>query len=169
MVEAWLRMKREARMRGVRTDAVLESTVAACGVCGVWRGRGEGCAPRCESTLCPGGREPTAEGVGKARQTQDGVSGEVLQARRTAECFGEWEYLMERDGARVWIPHVRMTATREQRQRLHEAQQHRRQAHSLRDALRLDLVAVTKALLGKCRRPLQARPANRRQSGGWLT
>ena len=135
MVEAWLRMKREARMRGVRTEAVLESTVAACGVCGVWRGRGEGCAPRCESTLCPGGREPTEEGVGKARKIQDGVSGEVLQARRTAECFGDWEYLMERDGVRVWIPHVRMEATREQRQRLLEAQQHRRQAHSLRDAL----------------------------------
>ena len=66
MVEAWLRMKREARMRGVRTEAALESTVAACGVCGVWRGRGEGCAPRCESTLCPGGREPTEEGVGNA-------------------------------------------------------------------------------------------------------
>ena len=135
MVEAWLRMKREARIRGVRTDAALESTVAACGVCGVWRGRGEGCAPCCESTLCPGGREPTEEGVGNACATQDGVSGEVLQARRTAECLGEWEYLMERDGARVWIPHVRMAATRAQRQRLHEAQQHRRQAHSLRDAL----------------------------------
>ena len=43
--------------------------------------------------------------------------------------------LIERDGARAWVAHTQMATTSEQRQHLLEAQQNRRQAHSLRDSL----------------------------------
>ena len=63
------------------------------------------------------------------------VTADVLSARRTAECFGGWEYLVERGRVREWVRHTHMARTAEQQAKLAEARRDRRQAHSLRDLL----------------------------------
>jgi hypothetical protein len=67
----------------------------------------------------------------------EGSNSEVLRARRTAGCFGGWEYLVERAGSRVWVAHTRMVALGMDGGQLKEAQQQRPQAHSLRALLEM--------------------------------
>ena len=59
----------------------------------------------------------------------------MLRARRTADCFGGWEYLVEREGSRVWVAHTQMVACGMGEGQLEEAQRQNPQAHSLRALL----------------------------------
>ena len=59
----------------------------------------------------------------------------MLRARRTADCFGGWEYLVEREGSRVWVAHTQMVARGMGEGQLEEARRQNPQAHSLRALL----------------------------------
>ena len=134
MVEAWLLAKRRAGMRGVRTDALLPTELSCCALCDGWRGRAPGSGPTCRLGMCPA--EDGGEGVGVGGDGSEADSdSEVLRARRTADCFGGWEYLVKRGGSRAWVAHTRMVARGMRTRQLEEAQQQRPQAHSLRALL----------------------------------
>ena len=158
MVEAWLLAKRRAGMRGVQTDALLSVELMCCSQCRGWRGRVPGSGPACMACAGPAAAEGGVAagagigGGGNSRNT-DGERGEgagggeedggddvgcaerVLRARRTAGCFGGWEYLLERGSSRVWVAHTRMVADGVGVGQLEEAQRHRSQAHSMRALL----------------------------------
>ena len=135
MVEAWLLMKIRARLRGVPSDAMVHTSLSNCGACSGWRQRTPGSAPSCLSTLCPGSMPARADATHVPCDKTP--AGQVFSARRTAACFGGWEYLVDggKDQHRKWIPHSEMPTTTEHQARLRTAQQDRRQSHSLRDLL----------------------------------
>ena len=141
MVEAWLLAKRRAGMRGVQTDALLPTELSCCSLCMGWRGRAPGSGPACASGMCPtedcNDVEAGVDVAGGEGSNSESSGGDVLRARRTAACFGGWEYLVERAGSRVWVAHTRMAALGVDGGQLEEAQQQRPQAHSLRALLEM--------------------------------
>ena len=147
MVEAWLLMRLRAGLRGARSRALLEQGLQTCGVCGGWRGRQKGIGPVCSTGWCTG--EPTRSTV-EELGTSDTcmMEGEILCARRTAKCFGGWEYLMTRTDGHRWVPHTRMPTGAARRASMLEAQT-RRMPHSLRDAMEMESGARDTGSLGR--------------------
>mmetsp|Transcript_9113 Transcript_9113/g.21579 ORF Transcript_9113/g.21579 Transcript_9113/m.21579 type:complete len:184 (+) Transcript_9113:396-947(+) len=98
-------------------------------------------AATCASGMCPAEDcndvEAGVDVAGGEGSNSESSGGDVLRARRTAACFGGWEYLVERAGSRVWVAHTRMAALGVDGGQLEEAQQQRPQAHSLRALLEM--------------------------------
>jgi hypothetical protein len=118
---------------------MLHISLGKCGVCDGWRGRAHGTGPSCTATWCPGSMTKETARANKPACNSKGETEAimVIKARRTAECFGGWEYLVGNttQQGRKWLPHTAMPTTRSQRLLLRAAQQQGREPHSLRDFL----------------------------------
>jgi hypothetical protein len=71
-------------------------------------------------------------------------------ARRTADCFGGWEYLVREnthDSHGVWTHHIDMPT--KCRPSMKHAREHRRQSHSLRDMLETQYGSVVRGSVGR--------------------
>ena len=78
--------------------------------------------------------------------------GNISRSRRTASCFGGWEYLVKGrpDQHGVWIHHIDMlTTTTEHQAQLKTAQTEHRQSHSLRDLLATQYGNVMRSSVGR--------------------
>ena len=182
MVEAWLLMKLRAQMRGVRSGAMVHTSLGDCGACNGWRGRAPGSGQSCEVSWCPGSKmtgaedihmRATAAGSGQHSQNWEpcsdpkgrhcssreygqggamvmGSRGAVSRARRTADCFGGWEYLVHDGHAQhgVWVHHFDMPKETGYQAQLEEAQK-KRQSHSLRDLIETEFGCVARRSVGR--------------------
>ena len=155
MVEAWLLMKLRAQMKGTKTGAMVRQSLGNCGVCGEWRERNPGTGPRCEASWCPGSKEIDESQDSSTKGPRDTV---LTLARRTADCFGGWEYLLHNKGTDSetlgqlrahgrWVHHTDM-ADKDQHQMQHARDNHR-QSHSLRDLLETDFGNIERGSVGR--------------------
>ena len=103
------------------------------------------------ATWCPGSKPTGAQELRKETTTGDQEDTHCLSlARRTAGCFGGWEYLVHENAHNrhgVWTHHVDMPT--ELWPSMKQAQKHMRQSHSLRDLLETQHGCVERRSVGR--------------------